>query len=96
MSRSPVSRADRKKFSGHRELCVNWLFPDSLTSRVVQFLLSPIFWDTHKTVRIKTHSLLFGGKVLTDEKLHDFFNVPKLHPTHRWKRLLPISVSVPS
>jgi hypothetical protein len=49
-----------------------------------------------KTDRIETHSSLFGGKVLTDEKSHDFFNVPKLHPTHRWKRLLPISVSVPS
>ncbi len=49
-----------------------------------------------KTVRIETHSLEFGGKVLTDEKLLDFFNVPKLHPTHRWKHLLPISVPVPS
>jgi hypothetical protein len=49
-----------------------------------------------KTVLIETHSSLFGGKVLTDETSHDFFNVPKLHPTHRWKRLLPISVPVPS
>ena len=48
------------------------------------------------TVRIETYSSRFGGKVLTDEKLLDFFNVPKLHPTHRWKRLLPISVPVPS
>ena len=29
----------------------------------------------------------------TNEKLLDFFNVPKLHLTHRWKRLLAISVS---
>jgi hypothetical protein len=49
-----------------------------------------------KTVRIETYTSRFGGKVLTDEKSHDFFNVPKLHPTHRWKRLLPISVPVPS
>jgi len=33
---------------------------------------------------------------VTDEKSLDFFNVPKLHPTHRWKRLPPISVPVPS
>jgi hypothetical protein len=51
---------------------------------------------SYKTVRIETHSSEFGGKVLTDEKSLDFFNVPKLHPTHRWKRLLPISVPVPS
>ena len=51
---------------------------------------------TNKTVRIETYTSRFGGKVLTDEKSHDFFNVPKLHPTHRWKRLLPISVPVPS
>jgi hypothetical protein len=50
---------------------------------------------TCKTVRIETYTMLFGGKVLTDEKSLDFFNVPKLHPTHRWKRLLPISVPVP-
>ena len=49
----------------------------------------------HKTDRIETYTSRFGGKVLTDEKSHDFFNVPKLHPTHRWKRLLPISVPVP-
>jgi hypothetical protein len=48
------------------------------------------------TDRIETHSSRFGGKVLMDEKLHDFFNVPKLHPTHRWNRPLSISVPVPS
>ena len=61
-----------------------------------QFLSFPVsfvgYGIGNKTVRIAR----FGGKVLTDEKLLDFFNVPKLHPTHRWKHLLPISVSVPS
>ena len=47
MSRLPVSRADREKFSGRRELCVTGFFQIPLSSRVVQFLLSPIFWDTH-------------------------------------------------
>jgi len=37
------------------------------------------------TVRIETHTLLFGGNRSTK-------NI--LHPTHRWKRLLPISGSV--
>ena len=50
----------------------------------------------YKTDEIETYTSRFGGKVLTDEKSHDFFNVPKLHPTHRWKRPLPISVPVPS
>ncbi len=36
---------------------------------------------TFKTVRIETHSLRFGGNLKTNEKLLDFFNVPKLHPT---------------
>jgi len=35
----------------------------------------------NKTVRIETYTSRFGGKVLTDEKSLDFFNVPELHPT---------------
>ncbi len=58
--------------------------------------LFSIYSGINKTVRIEMYTSRFGGKVLTDEKSHDFFNVPKLHPTHRWKRLLPISVPVPS
>jgi len=37
---------------------------------------------SNKTVRIETYTSIFGGKVLTDEKSLDIFNVPKLHPTH--------------
>ena len=58
--------------------------------------LFSIYSGINKTVRIETYTSRFGGKVLTDEKSHDFFNVPKLHPTHRWKRPLPISLHVPS
>jgi hypothetical protein len=83
----------RHKIYGHTNR--KWSFCN--VCRCLRLKKSPFFaMNTHKTDRIETHSSLFGGKVLTDEKSHDFFNVPKLHPTHRWKRLLPISVSVPS
>ncbi len=64
---------------------------------VQQVSFPPIFLSRkNKTVRIETHSSLFGGNLETDKKSLDFFYVPKLRPTHRWKRLLPISVPVPS
>jgi hypothetical protein len=50
---------------------------------------------TFKTDRIETHSSRFGGKVLTDEKLHDFFICRNcIQPIVGTP--LPISVPVPS
>jgi hypothetical protein len=44
---------------------------------VQQVSFPPIFLSReNKTVRIETHSLLFGGNLETDKKLLDFFNVP--------------------
>ena len=60
-----------------------------------EFVNSLTAMGAYKTVRIETHSLRFGGNPWTDKKSLDFFNVPKLHPTHCWKRRLPISVPVP-
>ncbi len=49
-----------------------------------------------KTVRIEIKGTEFGGNLFTDKKSLDFFNGHKMHPPHRWKRLPPISLPVPS
>jgi hypothetical protein len=43
-----ISRADLREFPRSSEyMCKLAFFQNPLTSRVDQFLLSPIFWDTH-------------------------------------------------
>jgi hypothetical protein len=74
---------------------IEWLYL-LRSAKLCALWTAQAFICANKTVRIETYTSRFGGKVLTDEKSHDFFNVPKLHPTHRLKCLLPISVPVPS